>query len=229
MIKSRLEDITRVIARSCEDLKRSPEEVCLVCVTKFADALDIETAISCGIEHIAENRVQLAEQKFAKIQNIEKVTKHFIGHLQTNKVKQTLTLFDIIQSVDSIKLIDEINKQAQILNITADIFLQVNIACEKKKYGFSQGDIFNALDYIESCSNINVSGLMAMAPFVDNADRVRSCFSTMNKIFNETVEKYNSFKNINLKYLSMGMSSDYTMAIVEGANMIRIGSLIFNQ
>jgi len=203
----------------------------LVAVTKTRSIEDIKQILSAGILHIAENRVQEAEQKLFSLLNIpfqnvsQNVLKHMIGHLQINKVKKAVALFDIIQSVDSIQLAEKINAESQKLNKAQQIMLQINIGEEPQKSGFSKQEIYQSFEKIRHLSNIKIIGLMCIAPDIKlyGEQRVRLCFKEMKSIF----EKFNSSFDAHLIYLSMGMSDDYEVALEEGSNMVRIGRKLF--
>ncbi len=227
MIADNLGNVHKQIQDVCQKIGRAEEEITLVGVTKYSEASDIEEAIAGGLCHVGENRVQAAREKFPLIKNLDQVTRHLIGHLQTNKVKHAVELFDIIQSVDSIKLVDEIQKQGVKTGKVVQILVQINVAAEEQKYGVDKETAFVLLDHIRSLDHVNVLGLMTMAPFVEDENIIRASFRGLKKIFDESKERYRGSANIEMQYLSMGMSGDYAIALEEGANMVRIGSAIF--
>jgi hypothetical protein len=198
----------------------------LICVTKTVDSDRINEAIKAGATIIGENRVQEFEEKSENLLSCEK---HMIGHLQTNKVKKAVEYFDVIQSVDSLKVAQEIDKRAEDAGKVQDIFLQVNIGDEPQKSGFKLDDIRQEINKIASLKNIRVTGMMCIPPYVP-PEQTRPYFRKMKALFDELkVETQGKFDNIDLKELSMGMSGDYRVAIEEGATMVRIGSAIFGE
>jgi hypothetical protein len=198
----------------------------LICVTKTVDSDRINEAIKAGATIIGENRVQEFEEKSENLLSCEK---HMIGHLQTNKVKKAVEYFDVIQSVDSLKVAQEIDKRAEDAGKVQDIFLQVNIGDEPQKSGFKLDDIRQEINEITSLKNIRVTGMMCIPPYVP-PEQARPYFKKMKALFDELkAETQGKFDNIDLKELSMGMSGDYRVAIEEGATMVRIGSAIFGE
>lgn len=200
------------------------ENVQLVCVTKNVDVDNINKAINAGADIIGESKIQEFENKYNLLLPCKK---HFIGHLQTNKVKKAVKWFDVIESVDSLKLITDINEKASEIKKIQEIFLQINIGNETQKYGFYLSEIENIINTLEIYHNIKITGLMCIAPNI-SSQNVRPYFKHMNKLF-EKIKILNNYSNIHLQYLSMGMSGDYKIAIEEGANIVRIGSAIFRE
>lgn len=195
---------------------RIPSNVKLVAVTKTRTVEEIKQAIISGITCIGENRVQEANEKFPLLPNVEK---HMIGSLQTNKVKLAVELFDMIQSVDSLKLAKEIDKRCKAINKVMPVLVEVNIGDEPNKHGIKLEDAKSFVKEISQLKNIDVQGLMCVAPLV-NPEEARPYFKKMKQ----------AFDSINgLKWLSMGMSNDYKIAIEEGSNMVRIGTAIFGE
>ncbi|MEK6757767.1 MAG: YggS family pyridoxal phosphate-dependent enzyme [Nanoarchaeota archaeon] len=188
------------------------EGVKLVAVTKTFGISEIEKLKENGLNVFGENRVDDSEEKVKNI-NAEW---HMIGHLQTNKVGKAVELFDVIQSVDSVHLAKIIGKECEKQGKIIPIFIQVNISEESQKYGFKKHELENALNEISKIKNILIEGFMMIAPFVE-PEETRIYFKEMKKLFDKYKDKYN------LKWLSMGMSNDYQVAIEEGANMVRIG------
>ena len=235
MIKDNVVKVQADIAAACRAAGRDPSQVTLVAVTKSAPVHVIAEAVSAGIEHIAENRVQEAEKKFpGLIAKNPHLTGHIIGHLQTNKAGDALKVAGLIQSVDSARLADEIEKQAAKLGRTclpagrtADILVQVNTAREPQKHGAAPEKAFALMEHISGLGHVRVLGLMAMAPLTEDEGRVRKAFSDLRDIRDGVFKRFSGNSKVNMKYLSMGMSSDYRIAIEEGSNMLRIGSAIF--
>lgn len=204
-----------------------PEHVSLVAVSKTKPISDIQLAYDAGHRVFGENRAFELEEKYAQLPN--DISWHMVGHLQRNKVKSIAPFVDFIQSADSPRIIKEINKEARKNDRTINILLQIKIAAEDSKYGW---DFKELTEYIESgplsnYHNIQVSGVMGMATFTDDTEQVRSEFKKLKRYYDRLKSLYfsaNKFKDI-----SMGMSGDYKIAIEEGSNMIRIGSILFGE
>ena len=210
------------IQRNIDSLSREiGSNTTLVAVSKTKPKEDIQDAYNGGQRHFGENKVQELEQKYKELP--KDIKWHMIGHLQSNKVKFIAPFVHLIHSVDSLKLAKEINKQAKKCSRTIDILLQVHIGSEKSKFGLSKEELSTLLVNPEftNLDNINPIGLMAMATNTENKGIIRNEFSDIHAFFN-TIKKQYDFK-----YLSMGMSSDYTLAINSGSNMVRVGSTIF--
>lgn len=220
-IKSEIENISRRINCSLSDIT-------LVAVTKGVPSSRIKEAINAGICDIGENYIQEARDKYNEItrwirennQDI-KLRWHFIGHLQKNKVKY-IDIFDLIHSVDSLELAEEISKHSVKKNKFTNILLQVNISNEPTKFGIKKEDIFDNVYKIVKLPNLKILGLMTIAPFTDDAESVRWIFRELYNMFCEIKEKI-----IPLKYISAGMTQDWKVAIEEGANIIRLKTAIF--
>lgn len=195
----------------------------LVCITKTIEPDRINEAIRAGATIIGENRVQEYEDKRDDILPCET---HLTGHLQAKKVKKAVRLFDVIQSIDSLKLIRNIDRRARDIDKVQRVYLQVNIGDEPQKYGFRPDEIKNVITEIRSLRNVRVEGLMCIPPFVP-PEQTRSYFRKMKALFDEM--KQENWDNIDIRTLSMGMSSDYMIAIEEGATMVRVGSAIFGK
>lgn len=189
-------------------------DISLVCVTKHVPIEDILEAISCGVNIIGESRIEEALEKRDKLP--KGISWHLVGHLQSRKVKDAVRIFDLVHSVDTVHLAGEINKRAGAIGKIQDILLEVNISGEVTKYGFKPGDVKSALKEIYNLPNVRVLGLMTMAP--QSGDH-RPIFRGLKRMADD----------LELRYLSMGMSQDYIVAIEEGANMVRIGTAIFGR
>ena len=216
---------------SIRDIINSKDKsITLVAVSKTKPIENIQKVYNEGQIDFGENRVDELIKKYSLLP--KNINWHMIGHLQRNKVKLILPFINLIHSVDSIRLLNKIEKESKKINVKTNILLQIHIAEEKNKYGFTFNEIkelFNN-DFLKSLKNINIKGLMGMATFTKNMDQIRKEFSNLNRFFNQTKSGFNkSNNNINLDTLSMGMSGDYKIAIEEGSNMIRIGSLIFGE
>ncbi len=203
-------------------------DITLVAVSKTKPVEEIKKKYNEGLINFGENRVNELVQKFNLLP--KDINWHMIGHLQTNKVKKIIPFISLIQSVDSFKLINKIENESEKLDKKTNILLQVHIAKEKSKYGFNFAEIRdffkNQLD--ESYKNINIVGLMGMATFTNNKNQIRKEFKKL-KILYDEIKSISQKNNQKIKILSMGMSSDYKIAIEEGSNMVRIGSLIFGE
>lgn len=223
IIARNLQIVRRKIKVAAEKSGRGIEEIRLVAVTKNVPIDRIKMAIDAGVTDIGENKAQEAKRKADELKGNN--TWHFIGHLQTNKVKTVVSFIDLIQSVDSIKLALEINKRAQQVGKMQDILVQVNIAEEETKFGIEKGEVEALLEKISGSMNLKVKGLMTIAPLIDNPEKLRPFFLEMRDLF-ENIRTLDA-PNINMDYLSMGMTNDFEVAIESGANMVRIGTGIF--
>ena len=199
------------------------QDVLLVAVTKNHDVEAMREAIDAGAAVIGENRVQEASQKYAVLDR--NVTWHLIGHLQTNKVKHAVKIFDMIESVDSIKLAEAINKEAAKLGKVQKILVQVNLVKEASKTGVYLEDLPELLTAIDGMDNLKLMGLMFIAPIAENPEDVRPMFNQMYNLFTKFQKM--PLAHADIKYLSMGMTHDYRIAIEEGANIVRVGTAIF--
>lgn len=204
-------------------LKELPSGVELVAATKTRSVEEIEQAIKAGVKIIGENYVQEAEEKFRVIG--KKVKWHMIGHLQRNKVKKALEIFDMIETVDSIKLAREIDKIAKKKGIIFPVLIEINSGKEEQKSGILPGDIEDFVEEMSNLENIRVEGLMTMGPFVKNPEDIKPYFELTRELFEKLKSK--NYPNVEMKYLSMGMTDTWKIAIEEGANLIRIGTGIF--
>lgn len=227
-MKERLDKIYQEIQKACQKCGRDPKEVVLIGVTKYTDLAKVQQAIDAGLDHIAENRVQDAQERFPLLKFAPgQVTKHLIGHLQTNKAKFAVPLFDMIQSVDSLKLAEEIQKQAEKHNKVMDILIQVNCSFEEQKSGIEQSQALELIDQVSDFKNINVQGLMTMAAFTDDEKKVRAAFASLRELRDQAQVLLAKKERGKMKWLSMGMSGDFPIAIEEGSNMVRVGRAIF--
>lgn len=213
-------------AKNLLNLQRN--DITLVAVSKTKPVEEIKKKYNEGLINFGENRVNELVQKFNLLP--KDINWHMIGHLQTNKVKKIIPFISLIHSVDSLKLIDKIENESKKFDKQTNILLQVHIAKEKSKYGFNFEEVRyffkNQLD--ESYKNINIVGLMGMATFTNNKNQIRKEFKKL-KILYDEIKSISQKNNQKIKILSMGMSSDYKIAIEEGSNMVRIGSLIFGE
>jgi pyridoxal phosphate enzyme (YggS family) len=222
-VKDNLETINKKIKEAALKVNRDPQEIKLVAVTKTATLEQIKEAINEGVKIIGENKVQKATEKYQVLTT--EVKWHLIGHLQTNKVKYAVEIFDLIHSVDSIKLAKEIDKRSVQFKKIIDVLIEVNISGEETKYGYNPEKVEAFLKEISECSGIRVRGLMTIAPISKNKEEVRPYFRRLRELSERIRDK--NIKNIKMDYLSMGMTDDFEIAIEEGANMVRIGRGIF--
>lgn len=216
--------INERIAEAAQKVGKSREDITFLAATKTVEPEVINHAISLGLDHIGENKVQELLSKYDSY-NLEKCSLQFIGHLQTNKVRQIVDKVDLIQSVDSVKLANEIAKQSLKLNKTTDILVEVNIGREENKSGVYPENLEELLCEISEIEGVSVKGLMTIPPICDNKHKISKYFNNMHNIFIDISQK--KLDNISMTILSMGMSADYYEAILEGANMVRIGSSLF--
>ncbi len=214
---------------SYEQLKADlgSHHVTLVAVSKTKSVEEIKELYDLGQKDFGENYVQELTEKQSQLP--KDIRWHFIGHLQSNKAKQLAPFIHLIQSVDSARLLQEINKQAKKINRVIDCLLQVHIAQEETKFGLDETELDTLMTTnageLHGLQNVKIVGLMGMASFTDDMEKVRSEFKYLRAIFDQHAKRQMS--NVKLQTLSMGMSSDYFVAIEEGSNMVRIGSLIF--
>ena len=215
------------IKKNLQDIKNTlNDSVILVAVSKTKPIAYLQEAYDAGQRIFGENKVQEMTQKWGEMP--KDIQWHMIGHLQTNKVKYMAPYVSLVHSVDSFKLLKEINKQALKNNRTIDCLLQIHIAEEDTKFGLNESELIemvNSSDF-QKLKNINVCGLMGMATFTDNLEQLKREFFSLKQLFDTFKNKYNS-ETIKAEILSMGMSGDYQIAISQGSNMVRVGSSIF--
>ena len=230
MIKENVLKVYSQIQEASRHAGRNPKDITLVAVTKFAPLEAISEAIEAGITDIAENRVQEAEKKFPPLlAKNPKLRSHIIGHLQTNKAKDAIKVCSVIQSVDSLKLASEIEKQAAKLDKTVEILVQFNTAREEQKFGAESAEALTLIESIGQLEHVYIKGLMCMAPYTDDEGIIRKTFSDLRVIGEQVKSRFAGHARIETGVLSMGMSGDYKIAIEEGSTMIRVGSAIFKE
>ena len=203
---------------------KSPEDITFLAATKTVEPEFINYAISLGLDHIGENRVQELLSKYDSY-NLSNCELHMIGHLQTNKVRQIMGKVRMIESVDSLKLAKEISAQSVKNGVCTDVLVEVNIGGEESKSGVSPVELEELLFGISRLSSVRVQGLMTIPPICDNSQKIRGYFENMHKLFIDISDK--KLDNVSMNVLSMGMSDDYREAILEGATLVRIGSALF--
>ena len=225
MVRDKLINVRERIHNTAVRAGRGASDIVLVCVTKEATLKDACDAVDAGATDIGENRIQDAVAKYDKLNNRAPIRWHFIGHLQTNKVKKAVRIFDLIHSVDSVRLLEEIQKQSKSLGKMQSVLIEVNVSGEKSKYGAAPETLEELIKAASGMKNVMLLGLMAMAPYSPRPEDSRTHFRRLRELRDE----YLSLKcdNIDLKHLSMGMSGDFEVAIEEGADIVRIGSAIF--
>lgn len=222
-ITENIASVKERIARAAERAGRHPSEIAIVAVAKGVDVERIREALEAGISIIGENRVQEALQKMKAVDG--SVTWHMVGHLQRNKVKQAVHIFDLIHSLDSLRLAEEINSRALTAGTIMDVLVQVNTSQEETKFGLEPQETINLLRAISTFKGLSVRGLMTIGAFLPDPEEVRPCFRRLRELKEKIIEA--DIPNIEMEYLSMGMTSDFEVAIEEGANIVRIGTAIF--
>ena len=233
-ISERIKRIEENIRSACARSDRDRRDVKLIVVTKSASFESILEVIRLGITNLGENRVQQLKKVSSQLVDslkdsepvtLEKINWHMIGHLQRNKVRQVLPIACLIHSVDTLRLAEEINASAKKMNLQSKVLLQVNTSNEPQKYGVPVGAAIHLAEQLETLPNLDLVGLMTMGPLTRDKSAVRSCFTRAAELFVEMRGE----KIVGPKFteLSMGMSSDYEIAVEEGATILRIGSAIF--
>jgi pyridoxal phosphate enzyme (YggS family) len=224
MIAENLKAVTQRISRSCEKSGRPADAVKLICVTKEADLTEIEEVLALGVKDIGENRVQDALSKYMAIDG--RAVWHLIGHLQTNKVSHVVRIFSLIHSVDSLRLVEAIDREAKKISKVQNVLIQVNTSGQKSKFGISQDEVRPFFEKAASYANINILGLMTMAPEAEDPEEARPCFRSLRELRDQLNEiRYTKY---DIRILSMGMTNDFEVAIEEGSTMVRVGRAIFD-
>jgi len=224
-IKGNIQSINDQIESTCRKSGRKFDDVTLIAVTKTKPIVDMKMALEAGILHVGENKAQEIVSKYPQFKS--DFIWHMIGHLQTNKIKSIIDKVDLIHSVDSYKLAEAINKEAEKIDKVQDILIQVNVAEEETKYGISMDEIESMVREIAKLPYIRIKGLMTVAPYVGDPEENRPIFRQMFQVFVDINSK--NIDNVLMDTLSMGMTNDFTVAIEEGATMVRIGTAIFGQ
>jgi pyridoxal phosphate enzyme (YggS family) len=228
MLIENASNILKKISHAAMRAGRSPDEIKLIAVTKTVGIETIKEAIDAGLRIFGENRVQEAQKKISLLTaHCSLIQWHLIGHLQKNKAKYAVQLFDLIHSVDSVWLAEELNKQAEKIGKIQRILIQVKLSEEETKHGVLERDLVPLLEKIKSLRNLKLEGLMTMPPFFDKPEEARPYFRRLREIR----DNINSLgiTHYALRELSMGMSNDFEVAIEEGATMVRIGTAIFGE
>jgi len=222
----RLHDIKKRIEKTAQNCGRDPKTIRLVAVSKTVPADRVKEAIEAGVTDLGENYVQEARAKFNALATYP-ASWHFIGHLQSNKAKYAVRIFDLVHSVDTLKLARELNKYSKKINKVQEILIQVNVSEENSKSGVYVKDVHDLIKEISLLDNLSIKGLMTMPPFFNDPERVRPYFSALRDLRDRI--KRESLPNVGLDELSMGMTGDFEVAILEGATLVRIGTAIFGK
>lgn len=225
MIKENLADVEKRICAACERAGRDRSEVTLITVSKTNPVPRLKEAMDCGIRIFGENKVQEMLEKQEELpDNLEW---HMIGHLQRNKVKYLMGKVALIHSVDSLRLAQEISKEAGKHGTIEDILVEINVAEEESKFGITTEEAIDLVSEIAKLPNLHVKGLMTIAPFVADPEENREVFRALKKLSVDISNK--NIDNVTMSVLSMGMTNDYEVAIEEGATMVRVGTGIFGK
>lgn len=224
-VRENIQSVQDRIASTAQRVGRESDSITLIAISKTKPVSLIVEAIDAGITDIGENRVQEAKGKRSQVDR--PVSWHLVGHLQTNKVKQALKIFDLIHSVDSIRLLAEIERQSCRLNRRTDVLVEVNTSGEESKYGLQPNEVLSFMEAASEYSHVRLKGLMTVGEFMPNPEEVRPSFTLLRSL-KETIDSQ-GYQNVEMEYLSMGMTNDFEVAIEEGANMVRIGSAIFGE
>ncbi len=223
MLKENLKEVEKNILQACEKAGRNREDVTLIAVSKTKPVSMLQEIYEEGIRDFGENKVQELASKYEEMP--KDIRWHMIGHLQRNKVKQVIDKACLIHSVDSYRLAEEINIQAKKKNIVVPILVEVNIAEEKSKFGIHREDAIQLVEEIAELENIRIEGLMTIAPYVEDPEKNRQYFRNIKQLSVDITRK--NIDNVTMNVLSMGMTGDYTVAIEEGATLVRVGTGIF--
>ena len=222
-ISENVDRLTERIREVCLKAGRRPEDVSVVAVTKTVPPERIQEAVDAGIMLFGENRVQEAASKMDSVSG--DIRWHMVGHLQRNKVKRAVAMFDMIQSVDSYELAFEIDRRCGEIGKTMDVLVEVNTSAESTKFGVAPEETIDLIGRISHLDNVAVRGLMTIGAFTADEGVVRNCFKTLRQLAGRALEA--TISGVEMRFLSMGMTSDFEMAIEEGSNMVRIGTAIF--
>ena len=225
MLKENLRIVEDNIQKACDRSNRNRNEVTLISVSKTKPIETLKEAYDLGVRVFGENKVQELEQKIPAFGN--DVSWHMIGHLQRNKVKYIVGKVDLIHSVDSLRLAEEIQKESEKKNVISKILIEVNVAEEESKFGVSCDQVLELINHISKLPNIRIMGLMTIAPYVVDSEENRWIFRKIKDLSVDIAAK--NIDNVCMDYLSMGMSGDYTVAVEEGSAYVRIGTSIFGE
>jgi hypothetical protein len=218
VIRDKLLRVRERIEQAAGRAGRASDEIALVAVTKTVGVSQIEEAIKARVTDIGENYVQDSLEKFNRVGR--RVRWHMIGHMQTNKARQAVGVFDLIQSVDSLRLAEEIGKRSVAIDKTSDVLIEVNISSEESKFGAGPAETLDLAAQVSGVTGVRLLGLMGIAPFTDDEGAIRKSFRRLKGLWDGLPAEQR-------RWLSMGMTSDFEVAIEEGSNMVRIGTAIF--
>lgn len=223
-IKENIDIICDRVAEAAKKSGRNPEDITIIAVSKTVDAHKAKEAVESGLSNLGENRVQEFVNKYEQLNDMN-IKWHMIGHLQKNKVKYIIDKAELIHSVESLDLANEINKRAKQSEIVSKVLIELNIGEEDSKFGINAENVYDFVRAFNQYDNILVTGLMTVAPYSENPEDVRWIFKKMKEIYDNILKM--KLKNTDMKYLSMGMTNDFEIAIEEGSNIVRIGTAIF--
>jgi len=227
-IEDRVKDVFERAAEAALKAGRSPDEIEIVAVSKNHPPEAVREAVRAGIKHIGENRIQEAEPKFRWLEENHpelQFKRHMVGHLQTNKSGKAIRLFQLIHSVDSLRLGNAISKRAVESGRTVEILVEVKTSTETTKFGIEPENAIELVESLAGLSGVKVRGLMTVGAFLPDPEEVRPCFIALRKLSEEIASRH--IPGVEMRFLSMGMTNDFEAAIEEGANMVRIGTAIF--
>ena len=225
MIQENIRQVEENIRAACDRSGRNPEDVKLIAVSKTKPISMLEEAYAYGCRDFGENKVQELVDKYEKLP--KDIRWHMIGHLQRNKVKYIVDKVYLIHSVDSLRLAQEISKEAVKKNVTVSILIEVNVAKEESKFGTTSEEACNMVEEMARLPGIRIKGLMTIAPYVENAEENRQYFEKLRQIYVDIIQK--NIDNVCMEELSMGMTGDYQVAVEEGATYVRVGTGIFGE
>ena len=225
MLRDNLQEVQERIKKACERSGRNPEDVTLIAVSKTKPVEMIQEIMAEQVMDFGENKPQELKSKYEVLP--KNLRWHMIGHLQRNKIKYIIDKTCLIHSVESVRLAEAINEEAKKHNLVMPVLVEVNMAKEESKFGVMPEDALSFVEEISRLSNIQVTGLMTIAPFTDNPEDNRIYFRNLRKLLIDIEEK--NIDNVTMRHLSMGMTGDYEVAIEEGATMVRVGTGIFGE
>lgn len=216
-------EFLRKLKETAKCCGRNIEDITVVAVSKTRPLEDVLAAAAVGMKHFGENRVQEAERKYAGTTRDFRL--HMIGHLQSNKVRDAVNLFDVIQSVDSLRLAEILDREFTLAGKKGEIMLEVNTSGEPQKYGFAPKEIVSAVEKVFEMEHVHLTGLMTVGPLTEDEKAIRDSFGELKRLFDKIKAEHADRNEFGV--LSMGMSDDYEIAVAEGATMIRVGRALF--
>ncbi len=222
-IKERLEEIRRRMDEAAEKAGRDPSSIRLIAVSKTKPVSMIREAVAAGVTDLGENYIQEAREKIPQVSG--QVRWHFIGHLQTNKAKYAARLFDWIHTIDRVEIADALNRRAGMENRVLRVLIEVNVGKEETKSGVMEEDLFPLVEHVATLPQLSLKGLMVIPPLTADPEEVRGYFIKTRRLAEQVAAR--NIPNVSMEELSMGMTSDFEVAIEEGSTMIRVGTAIF--